>query len=251
MRVRWFFFAQALGRCLIDNAYMTDTNAYSHTNYRQFDLIAFDWDGTLYDSTAAITHAIQASVVDLGYAQPSKEQASYVIGLGLMQALAYAAPDVPQERYAELGQRYRHHFSKALAGLNLFDGVLPMLHALKATGVKLAVATGKSRSGLTEVLQTMDLRGVFDDSRTADETSGKPDPHMLHELMSSLAVAPERVLMVGDTSHDLRMANNAGCAGLGVSFGAHDQASLDACKPLAVVHSVGEMHQWLLARLSG
>ena len=229
---------------------MQKVSTARHTNTRQFDLIAFDWDGTLYDSTAAITHAIQASVVDLGYTQPTKEQASYVIGLGLMQALAHAAPEVPQHQYAELGTRYRHHFSKALADLNLFEGVLPMLQALKDTGVKLAVATGKSRSGLNEVLQTMDLRGVFDDSRTADETTGKPDPHMLYELMSSLGVSPERVLMVGDTSHDLRMANNAGCAGLGVSFGAHDQASLAACKPLAIVHSVAELHQWLMSRLT-
>jgi phosphoglycolate phosphatase len=217
--------------------------------YRQFDLIVFDWDGTLYDSTAAISHAIQASVVDLGYNKPSDEKASYVIGLGLKQALAYAAPDVPPERFAELGLRYRYHFSKALDELNLFEGVLPMLNALKATGALLAVATGKSRSGLNEVLQTMDLRGVFDDSRTADETNGKPDPLMLHELMDSLQVTPDRVLMVGDTSHDLGMANNAGCHSLGVSYGAHDQANLDACHPMAVVHSVGEMHQWLLARL--
>jgi phosphoglycolate phosphatase len=95
----------------------------------------------------------------------------------------------------------------------------------------------------------MDLRGVFDDSRTADETNGKPDPLMLHELMDTLQVTPDRVLMVGDTSHDLGMANNAGCHSLGVSYGAHDQANLDACHPMAVVHSVGEMHQWLLARL--
>ena len=229
---------------------MTSNTTPSYQAHRQFDLIAFDWDGTLYDSTAAISRAIQASVVDLGYTEPTTEQASYVIGLGLMQALAHAAPEVPPQRYDELGQRYRHHFSKALGDLNLFDGVLPMLQALKATGVKLAVATGKSRSGLNEVLQTMDLRGVFDDSRTADETAGKPNPKMLFELMTSLGVAPERVLMVGDTSHDLGMANNAGCASLGVSFGAHDQASLDACKPLAVVHSIDEMQQWLMTRLA-
>ena len=254
--VWWFFFARVKVPGLGENCTVTPTTSGASpannalaTPSRQFDLIAFDWDGTLYDSTAAITHAIQASVVDLGYARPTTEQASYVIGLGLMQALAHAAPDVPHERYPELGQRYRHHFSKALGDLNLFDGVLPMLQLLKTSGVQLAVATGKSRSGLNEVLQTMDLRGIFDDSRTADETAGKPDPQMLRELMGSLGVRPERVLMVGDTSHDLRMANNAGCASLGVSFGAHDQASLDACKPLAVVHSVSEMQQWLLSRV--
>ena len=214
---------------------------------RQFDLIAFDWDGTLFDSTALITRCIQAAVVDVGGAQPTAQAASYVIGMGLMQALAHAAPDVPRERYPLLGERYRHHYAACQNEISLFEGVLPLLADLKARQHLLTVATGKSRHGLNETLRTVELVGVFDGSRTADETAGKPHPLMLEELMGEFGVSPERTLMVGDTTHDLQMALNAGCASVGVSYGAHEPAAFQALKPLHVAHSVRELHDWLLA----
>jgi phosphoglycolate phosphatase len=214
---------------------------------RQFDLIAFDWDGTLFDSTALIARCIQAAVTDVGGTPPTREAASYVIGMGLMQALAHAAPDVPPDKYPELGQRYRHHYMAAQHDLSLFDGVLPLLAELKRRQHWLAVATGKSRAGLDDVLHTVELQGVFDGSRTADETAGKPHPRMLHELMREFGVAPERTLMIGDTTHDLQMAVNAGCASVGVSYGAHEPAAFAELNPLHVAHSVRELHDWLNA----
>ncbi len=214
---------------------------------RNFDLIAFDWDGTLFDSTQIIVRCIQAAVRDVGGTVPSDEAAGYVIGLGLMQALAHAAPDVPQEKYPELGARYRHHYAAHGDDLSLFDGVLPMLDALKARGHLLAVATGKSRRGLDEVLQSVELQGVFDGSRTADETAGKPDPRMLHELMAQFGVPADRVLMVGDTTHDLQMALHAGCPRVGVSYGAHEPVAFEPLGPLHVAHSVRDLRDWLLA----
>ncbi|MCB2034213.1 MAG: HAD-IA family hydrolase, partial [Ottowia sp.] len=190
------------------------------TRPRQFDLICFDWDGTLFDSTAIIVRCIQQAVVDVGGAMPSADAASYVIGMALTPALARAAPDVPPERYPELGARYRHHYLAQQHDISLFDGVLPMLTELKDRHHWLAVATGKSRRGLNDVLATRELQGVFDGSRTADETAGKPDPLMLHELMREFGAEPERTLMIGDTTHDLEMARNAGCASVGVSYGA-------------------------------
>lgn len=213
---------------------------------RQFDLIAFDWDGTLFDSTAIIARCIQAAVADVGGTVPSTKDAAYVIGLGLMQALAHAAPDVPKEKYPELGARYKYHYVKHQNDISLFDGVLPMLDALKARGHLLTVATGKSRSGLNEVLHAVQLRGMFDGSRTADETASKPHPLMLQELMAEFGVPPERVLMVGDTTHDLQLALNAGCASVGVSYGAHEPSAFEALRPLHVAHSVPELHAWLL-----
>ena len=153
---------------------------------RPFDLIAFDWDGTLFDSTAIITRCIQAAVVDVGGSKPSDKDAAYVIGLGLMQALAHAAPDVPSSKYAELGVRYKHHYAAHQNDIALFDGVLPMLAELKARNYVLAVATGKSRRGLNDALRTSELHGLFHASRTADETAGKPHPLMLQELMHEL-----------------------------------------------------------------
>ena len=214
---------------------------------RQFDLIAFDWDGTLFDSTALIARCIQSAVTDVGGTPPTREAASYVIGMGLMQALAHAAPDVPPEKYPLLGERYRHHYVAHQHDLSLFDGVLPLLADLKGRHHWLAVATGKSRSGLNEVLHTVALQGVFDSSRTADETAGKPHPRMLHELMREFSVAPERTLMIGDTTHDLQMAVNAGCASVGVSYGAHEPDAFAVLQPLHVAHSVRELHDWLAA----
>lgn len=212
---------------------------------RKFDLIAFDWDGTLFDSTAAITRSIQLAVADVGGTVPSDAQASYVIGMALLPALAHAAPDVPQEKYNDLANRYRYHYLKQQELISLFAGVLPMLEALRERGHWLAVATGKSRRGLNEALQHADLRGMFDSSRTADETAGKPHPLMLQELMAELDVPPERLLMIGDTTHDLQMARNAGCASVAVAYGAHDPRDLQACQPLHVAADVADLHQWL------
>jgi phosphoglycolate phosphatase len=213
---------------------------------RQFDLIAFDWDGTLFDSTAIITRCIQEAVRDVGGTVPSDVDAAYVIGMGLSAALAHAAPDVPRDRYPLLGERYRFHYSQHQHDISLFAGVLPMLHALKARQHLLAVATGKSRRGLDEALGRAELQGLFDASRTADETAGKPHPLMLQELMTELGVPSQRLLMVGDTTHDLQMALNAGCPSLGVSYGAHDHTAFEALKPLYVAHSVAELQHWLL-----
>ena len=213
---------------------------------RQFDLIAFDWDGTLIDSTAIITRSIQRAVRDVGGTVPTDRDASFVIGMGLMQALAHAAPDVPKEKYPELGARYRYHYAMHQNDITLFDGVLALLEDLRQRKHVLAVATGKSRNGLNEALASASLKGAFDGSRTADETAGKPDPLMLHELMVEFDVAPERTLMIGDTTHDLQMARNAGCASVGVSYGAHEPDEFHALQPVFIGHSVREVHQWLL-----
>ncbi len=212
---------------------------------REFDLICFDWDGTLFDSTGIITRCIQQAVVDVGGARPTDEAASYVIGMALMPALAHAAPDVPKDKYPLLVERYRHHYLAHQNDISLFDGVLPMLAELKVRHHWMAVATGKSRVGLDNVLATRDLKGIFDASRTADETAGKPDPRMLNELMRQFGTEPERTLMVGDTTHDLQMARNAGCASLGVSYGAHPPSEFEALGPRAILHSAQALRQWL------
>ena len=212
---------------------------------RRFDLIAFDWDGTLYDSTGLIARCIQAACGDIGVAVPTLEAASYVIGLGLHDALQHVVPGLPTARYSELGQRYRHHYMAKQDELVLFEGTLPMLAALKARNHWLAVATGKSRRGLDEALQAVDLRGVFDASRTADETVSKPHPLMLQQLMREFGVDPERTLMIGDTSHDLQLAANAGAASVAVSFGAHQTEALAALGPLHIAHSTADLAAWL------
>ncbi len=215
------------------------------TRPRQFDLIVFDWDGTLFDSTALITRCIQAACADLGTAVPSDRDASYVIGMGLAEALQHAAPGLARERYPELGQRYRHHYIARQHEVVLFDGTLAMLRSLKARHHWLGVATGKSRRGLDEALSSVQLKGVFDATRTADETASKPDPQMLLELMREFGVDPERTLMVGDTTHDLQLAANAATAFVAVGYGAHEPEAFDAFAPLHVAQSVADLHAWL------
>ena len=212
---------------------------------RQFDLICFDWDGTLFDSTAIIVRSIQQAVLDVGGAKPTDEAASYVIGMALMPALAHAAPDVPKDKYPLLGERYRHHYLATQHDISLFDGVLPMLADLKRRHHWLTVATGKSRRGLDDVLASRQLHGIFDGSRTADETAGKPDPLMLHELMREFGTEPERTLMIGDTTHDLQMARNASVASVGVSYGAHEPHDFGALGPRYIAHSVAGLNRWL------
>jgi phosphoglycolate phosphatase len=216
------------------------------TSPRQFDLIVFDWDGTLFDSTALITRCIQSACADVGVVVPSDAQASYVIGMGLAEALQHAAPSLPRERYRELAERYRHHYFARQHELVLFDGTLAMLQDLKARAHLLGVATGKSRRGLDEALGTSALRGLFDATRTADETASKPDPRMLIELMDEFQVEPARTLMIGDTTHDLQLAANAGTASIGVSYGAHDHAAFEAFETRHVAHSTADLHDWLL-----
>ncbi len=217
------------------------------TRVRRFDLIVFDWDGTLFDSTALIVRCIQAACRDIGVAVPSDEAAAYVIGLGLRDALEHAVPGLPASRYPELGQRYRHHYLARQHELVLFEGTLEMLHALKERNHLLAVATGKNRRGLDDALAQSDLRGVFDATRTADETASKPHPLMLQELMAELGTPAARLLMIGDTTHDLQLAANAGAASVAVSYGAHEREAFDVHAPLFVAHSTRELHDWLLA----
>lgn len=216
------------------------------TRPQQFDLIVFDWDGTLFDSTALITRCIQSACRDLGVPVPSDRDASFVIGMGLIEALQHAAPDLPRERYKELGERYRHHYFARQHEIVLFAGAVEMLHALKARHHWLGIATGKSRRGLDEALRTVQLDGLFDATRTADETASKPDPRMLLELMRLFGVDGERTLMVGDTTHDLQLAANAGAAAVGVGYGAHEHAAFASFDTRFVAQSVPELHDWLL-----
>jgi len=211
-----------------------------------FDLIAFDWDGTLFDSTALIVRCIQQACADLGVAVPSDERAAFVIGLGLTDALTHAAPGLPPQRYPELGARYRHHYFERQHELMLFPGALEMLQTLKSRRQRIAVATGKARRGLDAALEVARLGSLFDATRTADETANKPDPRMLLELMRECGTTPQRTLMIGDTTHDLQLARNAGAPSVAVAYGAHDPGALAAFDPLFVAHSMRELHDWLI-----
>ena len=212
---------------------------------QQFDLIVFDWDGTLMDSAAAIVQALQAAAVDIGVEPPSEARARHIIGLGLYEALQHAMPDLTHEHYAALTERYRYHYLARDHELVLFDGATALVDSLANQGRMLAVATGKTRKGLDRAFAHSGLGPLFHDSRCADECHSKPHPQMLFELMEAFAVAPERTLMIGDTTHDLLMAKNAGTASLAVSYGAHPRGELLAVASAGCVDSMAELSRWL------
>lgn len=215
------------------------------TMAKRFELIVFDWDGTLMDSAAAIVASIQAAARDLGLAPPSEDRARHVIGLGLGEALRHALPELAEARHEELADRYRHHYLAQDHELALFEGAAGLVQALGEAGHLLAIATGKSRKGLDRALGQSGLGALFQATRCADECHSKPHPQMLEELMDEFGVSPATTLMIGDTTHDLLMAKNAGTGAVGVAYGAHPPAVLAAEAPLHLAMNIEDLRRWL------
>lgn len=213
---------------------------------RQFDLIVFDWDGTLFDSTASIAYSIQAAARDLRYSVPTLERARHVIGLGLSDALAYAVPDLRTQDVQAFIARYRYHYSLQEENICLYEGAHHLLDAITAAGLPMAIATGKSSAGLARVLKISGLERHFAATRCADQTHPKPHPAMLLEIMERLQSTPERTLMIGDTTHDMQMAKSAKTSAVALTHGAHQHADLNTYKPLALLDSLPALYRWLI-----
>lgn len=212
---------------------------------RKYDLLVFDWDGTLIDSAATIVACLKAACRDLDLPEPSDERARHVIGLGLDAALDYLWPGLSPECGRALVERYRNHFFSSDHDIPLFPKVLDGIKALREDGFLLAVATGKSRRGLDRSLEATGLAPYFHGTRCADESFSKPHPGMLLDLMDALGAQRERTLMIGDTTHDLKMAENAQVASLAVSYGAHPEHGLRACSALGCMRDFAEVSAWL------
>ncbi|SJM96489.1 HAD family hydrolase [Crenothrix polyspora] len=201
---------------------------------KRFDLIIFDWDGTLINSIDWIAHCLQKAGRVHGFAVPELQDAKNVIGLSIHNALLTLFPDADGATLDKLVACYnQEYFSKQLSRVDFFTGVYDMLLALKQSGYQLAVATGKTRAGLDKVLTATDTGDLFCITRCADETASKPDPKMLHEIMQHTKVAQQRTLMVGDSVHDLHMAQNAQIASIAVLCGSHTEDFLQQYHPLA------------------
>jgi phosphoglycolate phosphatase len=211
----------------------------------RYSLIVFDWDGTLSDSAAIIVRALQSACADLGLAVPADADARYVIGLGLHDSLRHVAPALHVDDYPKLSARYRAHYMDRDGEIPLFAGVPEMLESLAGRGHHLAVATGKSRRGLDEALTLAGIGHRFVATRCADEGHSKPHPEMLLHLLERIGIEPASALMIGDTTHDLQLAANAGVDAVGVAYGAHPREALASEPHRAIVHSVGELSAWL------
>lgn len=214
----------------------------------KFNLLVFDWDGTLMDSEARIVACLEGAITDLGLPRRERAALRNIIGLGLAEACSTLYPEGGQELHGQLVERYRYHFLTANPTPSaLFEGARETLEALSDAGYLLAVATGKGRQGLDKVLAETGLKRLFHATRCADETVSKPNPRMLFELMDVLGAEPAETLMIGDTEYDLLMARNAGVPGLAVSYGVHARERLLQCDPLGCIHDIGELNDWLRA----
>ena len=212
---------------------------------RPFDVILFDWDGTLQDSTATIAACIQAACVAVGEPEPALETAKHVIGLGLQDALMICAPQCPASKYPDLARAYRHNYLQQDAHLQFFEGALELLTHLKAQGYLLTVATGKNRAGLDRVLASTGIGHFFATTRTADETESKPSPRMVLDTLAQLNIPAHRALVVGDTTHDVQMANNACVQAVALTQGAHDAAKLASAQPTVILERIAQLQTWL------
>ena len=210
--------------------------------HRPFDVVIFDWDGTLVDSVDWIAECLQRAAQDTGLPEPSRQAAKSVIGLGLAEALQSLFPDESGAALERLMESYRQrYFTRQIGRDDLYEGVPETLEELREAGIALAIATGKARRGLDRALRETELAHLFSATRCADETASKPDPEMLEQLLGCLGVARDRAVMIGDTTHDLQMASNAGIAGIAVTGGAHPREQLAALGPWACLDDMRDL----------
>lgn len=212
----------------------------------RFDLLVFDWDGTLSDSTGLIAECIQVAARDLGFREPTLVQAKSIIGLGLHQSTEMLFPELDEEARMRFAERFREHYVPRDHEATLYAGVRELLPQMQRPGRFLAVATGKPRAGLERAFQRTRLKSYFDFSRCGDEGMPKPDADMLLKLMAFSNVPADRVLMIGDTTHDLDLARNAGVSAVGVGYGAHSRVALSTRSSVVIVENVTELTAWLM-----
>ena len=214
---------------------------------QNIELVIFDWDGTLFDSVGQIVASLQYAAQQ--FEQPlTDDAAKSIIGLGLPEVMQILFPQVP-DLQQDILQCYADHYVANSKGDAWFSGVAELLADLKQQGIKLAVATGKSRKGLDRVLNQTNSHDIFDITRAASETRSKPDPLMLQEILLETGVTVERAIMVGDTSYDLEMAQNLNMQRIGVSYGVHSVETLQQYQPLTIVSSIQDLHGYFQAIL--
>jgi len=216
-----------------------------NSSHDGFDLLIFDWDGTLMDSEARIVACMQAAATDLSIPVPARDEARDIIGLGLKEAVMGLYPGLDAPTADQMVLRYRHHYLVTNdTPTELFEGAEQVLGELAAAGFLLAVATGKGRRGLQQSLEQTGLGRLFQATRCADETFSKPHPEMLLQLLDELGTENRRALMIGDTEYDMQMANNAGVPGLAVSYGVHSRERLLSHSPLGCIDDIRELTGW-------
>ena len=213
---------------------------------KQFDLIVWDWDGTIADSTGMITQALIKAAAEAGLPALSEERARSIIGLGLRESIEVLFGDIPNFQAQALITNYNQHYYAAENTILLFSGIAETIAGIARKSCKQAVATGKGRRGLNAALQQSGLAKYFGGTKTVDECFSKPHPQMLDELMDELVVMPERTLMIGDSQYDMQMGKNAGVITAAVTYGSQTATHLQQYSPNHMFHDVTTLSAWLL-----
>ena len=215
-------------------------------NNKKYQLLVFDWDGTLADSEACIIDAMRLATAEAELPTCNDAQIRDVIGLSLEGAIDVLFPEAEISVINSVADRYReHYFSTSTSPVPVFEGVIEILEKLNQENYFLAVATGKSRRGLDRSLNETGLDKYFHTTRCADETISKPNPQMLIEIIGFFGLETVDALMIGDSEYDLQMANNAGAESVAVSYGVHDAERLQQCEPLGIIHNITELPDYL------
>ena len=212
---------------------------------KKYELIVFDWDGTLYDSSAFIVKCVQQAAEQMGFAIPAAETITQMIGLSVEKATDNVLPELSPMQKAEYIRVYREQVSSIQEKPCLFSGAVEVLKTLKARGFELAIATGKGSAGLKNDLELLEIEDLFSGFRCGDQTFSKPNPAMLNELLEELGVAPEKALVVGDTEYDMLMAKNADVDAVAASYGVHELSRLDFDNVKHTIHDIKELLLYL------
>ena len=213
---------------------------------KRYSFVIFDWDGTLMDSTGRIVSSMQTTAKIAGLPIPGVESVKSIIGLSMDAVMDTMFPSANESQRKELFEIYRHQYVEGDDTPSpLFEGTLPLLNWLKQKDISVAVATGKARHGLTRVLNEVDLNHFFDHTICADEAESKPHPEMVHRLIEQAGKTKQETLVIGDSVHDLKMANNAKVDAVAVTSGANQSEQLSEHKPVSILPRVCELRQWL------
>jgi phosphoglycolate phosphatase len=212
----------------------------------KYQLVVFDWDGTVMDSEARISICMQLAARDCGYPVPQRAEIREIIGLSMQKAIYQLSGVEDAQEIKRLGDAYRTHWLNDDIGASaLFASAEETLQQLTEQGYLLAIATGKSRRGLDKALQETSLGRYFHMSRCADETHSKPHPQMVLDILTDLDTMADKALVIGDTEFDMQMAANAKVDAVGVSYGAHASNRLKEQGALAIFDTLLELPEWL------
>jgi len=217
---------------------------------KKYKAVIFDWDGTLMDSEARIVNSIQAAARECGFPVLSDYVSKQIIGLSLEKAILGLYSNAKQSQVVAMAEAYTQYFLEdCKVPMDVFDGAESLLLNLKQCGLKLAIATGKSRKGLDQVLGDCGFGVYFDMTRTPVESASKPDPLMLEQILAEFALSVDEVVMIGDTTFDMEMAQSIGMDRIALSHGVHQMELLAEYNPVAQLDSLQELNLWLMQHI--